>query len=252
MTVRLYWIPVSHPSQAARKMLDLKQVNYQLVRVLPMNQRLHLRLAGFSGGTVPALKLDGERVQGSRAIARALDERWPDPPLFPADPEQRQRVEAAERWGEEKLQSMARRIGRFGAARSVELRRWGAQGLPLPDLLARASGPLASYYARTLEADGLRASEASVRADVAAVPDMLDRVEQLLADGTLTLDPPNAAALQVLASVRLLDSYSDLHQYIGESRAAEAAREVFPKYPGPMPSFLPGAWLEPVARAYAS
>jgi hypothetical protein len=81
---------------------------------------------------------------------------------------------------------------------------------------------------------------------------MLDRVEQLLADGTLTLDPPNAAALQVLASVRLLDSYSDLHQYIGESRAAEAAREVFPKYPGPMPSFLPGAWLEPVARAYAS
>jgi glutathione S-transferase len=247
--VRLYWIPVSHPSQAARKMLDLKQVDYQLVGVLPMNQRLHLRLAGFSRGTVPALKLDGGRVQGSREIARALDERWPDPPLFPADPEQRRRVEEAERWGEERLQPVARRIGRFGAARSVELRRWGAQGLPLPALVARVSGPLAGYYARTVEADGRRASEASVQDDLAALPDMLADVERLLADGTLTLDPPNAATLQVLASVRLLDSYSDLHSYIGESRAAQAARDVFPRYPGPMPSFLPPEWLEPVARA---
>src|SRR5947209_11157339 len=118
MVARLYWIPVSHPSQAARRMLELKQVDYELVNVLPMTQRLHLRLAGFSRGTVPALKLDGRRVQGSREIARVLDESWPDPPLFPADPEQRRRVEEAERWGEEQLQPVARRIGRFGAARS--------------------------------------------------------------------------------------------------------------------------------------
>jgi glutathione S-transferase len=247
----LYWISVSHPSQAARKMLDLKQVDYELVNVLPMNQRLHLRLAGFRGGTVPALKVDGRRIQGSRAIARALDELWPEPALFPADPALRARVEEAERWGEEQLQPVARRIGRFGASRSLELRKWGARGLPLAGVVAWASGPVAVWYARTLEADGRRGTEAGVRADLDALPGLLSRVEELLSDGTLSTEPPNAATLQVLASVRLLDSYADLHEYIGETRAAIVARQLFPRYPGPIPRFLPPGWVDPVARAFA-
>src|SRR5437763_1450764 len=114
---------ISHPSQAARKMLDLKQVDYQLVEVLPMNQKVHLRLAGFRGGTVPAVKLDGRKLQGSRNISRALDARWPEPPLFPADPELRARVEEAEQWGEEQLQPIPRRLFRFAVANDAELRR---------------------------------------------------------------------------------------------------------------------------------
>ena len=62
-------------------MLDLKEVDYELVSVLALNQRLHVRLAGFRGGTVPALRVDGRRIQGSRQIARAADQLWPDPPL---------------------------------------------------------------------------------------------------------------------------------------------------------------------------
>src|SRR5581483_8236655 len=104
MAVVLYWMSISHPSQVARKMLDLKGVEYDVVDVLPMNQRIHLRLAGFRGGTVPAIKIDGRRIQGTRAIARALDDRWPEPPLLPADPTLRARVEEAERWGDEQLQ----------------------------------------------------------------------------------------------------------------------------------------------------
>jgi glutathione S-transferase len=97
-------------------MLDLKGVRYDLVEVRPPNQRLHLRLAGFPAGTVPTLKLDGRKVQGSRAISRALDERWPDP----------------------------------------ELRRWAvhSQRLPAPEVLAAAIRRLVSHYARTIEADG--------------------------------------------------------------------------------------------------
>ncbi len=251
MSARLYWIAVSHPSQAARKMLDLKQVDYELATVLPMNQRLHLRLAGFRRGTVPALKVDGRRIQGSREIARALDELWPEPALFPADAALRAAVQEAERWGEQQLQPVARRIGRFGAAHSLELRRWGAQGMLLPGLLARASAPVAGWYARTLEVDGRSGTNDGVRADLAALPDLLGHVEGLLSEGTLTTDPPNAATLQILSSVRLLDSYSDLHEYIGSTRAAAVARELFPRYPGPMPRFLPAQWLEPVASAFS-
>jgi len=52
MQARLYFMAISHPSHAARKMLDLKGVDYEVVAVMPLAQRLHLRLAGFRGGTV--------------------------------------------------------------------------------------------------------------------------------------------------------------------------------------------------------
>jgi glutathione S-transferase len=249
MAVRLYWTAVSHPSQAVRKMLDLKGVSYEIVNVLPFNQRVHLRLVGFRGGTVPAVKLDGRRVQGSREIARALDELWPEPPLFPADPELRARVEEAERWGEQQLQPVPRRLGRYAAWHELEIRRWGARsaGLPAPELVARITGPAARYFARTLESDGRRATtEAAARADLEAVPALLDRADKLLADGTLTLDPPNAATLQVLSSVCLLDSLADLHDVIGGRPCVVAARELFPRYPGPIPRGLPPQWLEAV------
>lgn len=134
MPVVLYWQAISHPSRAARKMLDLKGAEYAVVKVLPLNQRAHLRLAGFRGGTVPALKLDGRKIQGSRQISRALDERWPDPPLFPADPELRRRVEEAERWGDEEFQPIPRRLFRFGVARFPKLQRGrsAARGSPHP------------------------------------------------------------------------------------------------------------------------
>ena len=249
MAVRFYWTAVSHPSQAIRKALHLKGISYDLVNVLPFNQRIHLRAVGFRGGTVPAIKLDGRRVQGSREIARALDELRPEPPLFPADPALRARVESAERWGEQELQPVPRRLGRWGAATSLEVRRWGARSakLPAPELVARASAPPARYFARTLEADGRPGgTDEDARRDLESVPELLDRADQLLADGTLTLDPPNAATLQVLSAVALLSSFADLHEVIGGRPSVVAARELFPAYPGPIPRFLPRDWLEPI------
>ena len=109
---------------------------------------------------------------------------------------------------------------------------------------------MARYFARTLEVDGKRAkTEADARADLEALPGLLDRVDELLADGTLTLDRPNAATLQVLSSVALLDALADLHDAIGARRCGVAARELFPHYPGPIPRFLPPEWLAPLRQA---
>lgn len=253
MAVVLYRMAISHPSAAVRKMLELKRVEYELVEVVPLGQRLHLRLAGFRGGTVPALKLDGRKIQGSRAIAGALDERWPDPPLFPADAEFRARVQEAERWGEEELQPIPRRLFRFGVANVPELRRWvlRRQRLPAPGLVGAVLQPAVAYYARTIEADGRRASEAGVRADLAALPAMLARVDRLLADGTLTLDPPNAATLQILVTVRLLAGFEDLRDLVRAHVCAGPARKLFAKYNAKLPRFLDPAWLEPIDAAQA-
>ena len=248
MRVVLYWMSISHPSQVARKMLDLKSVEYELVDVVPLNQRIHLRLAGFSGSTVPALKLDGKRIQGSRQIARVLDERWPEPPLFPADPALRARVEEAERWGEKQLQPIPRRLFRYGVARNPQLRQRvvRAQRLPIPAVSAQAIRPAVEWYVRTVEADGRRATEAGVRADLAALPALLDHVDLLLADGTLTLDPPNAATVQIMASVNLMGRFADLSDLVASHACAEPARELFPNYRAELPPFLDPEWLEPM------
>lgn len=252
MRVILYWMAVSHPSQVARKMLELKNVEFETVDVLPLGQRVHLRLAGFRGGTVPALKLDGHKVQGSRRISRALDQMWPEPPLFPTDPVLRERVVVAERWGEETLQPVPRRIARYAAARSHAMRRSVAatQPLPAPGLVAALSGPVARYYAGSLEGDGRRGNEAGVRADLAAIPGLLDQADRLLADGTLAIDPPNAATLQVLSSVRLLCALDDLRELVSDP-CAKAAYELFPSYPVHIPAFLPRDWLPQRADAPA-
>ena len=53
---------------------------------------------------------DGTQVKTNRRIARFLDERHPDPPLFPVGEAQRAAVEEAERWGDEVFQMVARRL----------------------------------------------------------------------------------------------------------------------------------------------
>ncbi|MFI5123661.1 MAG: glutathione S-transferase N-terminal domain-containing protein, partial [Vicinamibacteria bacterium] len=125
MDAKLYVIPGSHPSRTAMMMLDRKGIAYQRVDLMPVVSKARLRATGFAGTTVPALKIDGQKVQGSREIARALDRIQPEPPLLPLDPDRRAAVEQAETWGDESLQPVARRV------------LWNA--------LKRDRAPLASY-----------------------------------------------------------------------------------------------------------
>ena len=107
--VKLYMFPGSNSVYTARLMLQHKGIEYREVRLLPGPHTMRLLALGFPTMAVPALKADGRRVQGTRWIARALDELVPERPLFPADPVQRKAVEDAERWGEG-FQNATRRI----------------------------------------------------------------------------------------------------------------------------------------------
>ncbi|MGH2856536.1 MAG: glutathione S-transferase family protein [Solirubrobacteraceae bacterium] len=250
MDAVLYFMAISHPCQAARKMLDVKGMDYRVVKVRAGAQRIQLRLAGFPRGTVPAIRLDGRRVQGTRAISRALDEACREPALFPSQPELRALVTEAERWGEEELQPIPRRLFRFMVAhdRSLQSCALRSQGLPSAAPLSAAIGLVSSYFARTIEADGRRATEAAVRADLAALPAMLDRVDRLLADGTLSLHPPNAATLQVLSSIHALLAFDDLAGTVGPHACAEPALELFGPNPAQVPHVLAPSWLVPLAE----
>src|SRR4051812_6394875 len=138
MGIKLYGTKPSPPVHSVRLMLEAKGLDYKAIWLLPGLHPVLLRTRGFRGGTVPALKIDGRKLQHSRAIARAIEEVRPEPPLFPAEPERRLEVEEAERWAEETLQDVPRRIVRWLSVHRPETRVMMAEeiGVPLPKLAA--------------------------------------------------------------------------------------------------------------------
>lgn len=240
MTATLYALTLSHPTRAARGMLEYKGVDYRNVDLVPGVHALALRALGFSGYTVPALKLDGRRIQGSLEISRELDRLIADPPLYPADPDLRRRVEEAEIWGEAELQAVPRRLARWSARNRLQVRRWMSRDVvhvPAPDLFAVANTPVAVLFAR---ASG--ATDEAVRADMANLHQTLDRVDALVADGTIGGDQPNAADFQVLSTVRSLLTFEDTRDAVEQHPSAAAAQRVFPDWAQPWPSALPREW----------
>jgi glutathione S-transferase len=237
--VTLYGTEASTPSQAARLMLEHKQIDYDVVWLLPGFHPALVRAYGFRGWTVPALKLDGRKVQNSRQIARALEEYRPDPPLFPADPGRRRDVEEAERWGEEVLQNPPRQIFRWMAARRQAMRAQIARevGLPLPGLVAATNAPVARLMARRAGAD-----DNAVRAALAAMPSLLDHVDELLAQGVIG-EEPNAADFQIVPSLRILINMEDTAPMVAGRPCEAWATRLLPEFPAQAPRHLPEQWL---------
>lgn len=246
MTIRLYVAPGSAPSMTARLLLEHKGIEYKRRDLIHPTHRLLLRMMGFPGSTVPALRLaDGSRVQGSRAIARRLEELRPEPPLFPSDPEERAAVEEAERWGDEELQALPRRIAFWGIRRdrsSVRSFLEGARiGVPT-GIAARTSAPVTWLSARVTGSD-----DEAVRSDLAALPAMIDQIDRLIESGTIGGEPRNAADFQIAPNVALLLCFSQIREAIGHRPAAALARQVAPDYPGSAGAVFPERWLAGLA-----
>jgi len=241
---KLIGVPASHPTRAVELMLERKRIPYERVDIPNQVHKIVLPLLHYPYRTVPVLKLDGRRIQRSTAIARALDETVPDPPLFPRDPERRARVEAEEAWADGELQDCARRIMRWAAKHdraSVASVAEGAR-LPFPPAVVRASLPLLGPLVMAT----IRVDNDETRAELAALAGHLERVESLLADGVIGGDEPNAADYQVATSVRLLLLSDDLRALLAERPAGRFALRLVPDYPGRMRASFPREWLAPL------
>jgi glutathione S-transferase len=237
---KLYVIPGSHPSRAAMLMLERKGIPYKRVDLIPVLSKGVLRAHRFPGVTVPALKLDGTRVQGSREIARELDRVQPEPALFPADPEKRAKVEEAEAWGNE-FQQKPRRLSWWAFKRDrAPMRSYSEEarlGIPV-GLAVKMGGPLVALSARFNAA-----TDENVSADLASLRADLDRIDAWIADGVIGGPEPNAADFQLAPSVRLLMSFDDLRPYVESRPCGELARRVVPDFPGRTPPVFPAEWL---------
>ena len=86
-----------------------------------------------------------------------------------------------------------------------------------------------------------------VERTVALIPVLLDRVEELIAEGTIGGPEPNAADFQIATSIRVLISFEDLAPLIERRKAGRFALGIIPAYPTTVPAgFVPAAWLEPL------
>ena len=218
----LYAIPGSHPSAAIAALLDAKEVRYRRVDLIPVLSRPWLRVLGFPGGTVPALRLDGRRISGSRAIVRGLG----------VDPGDRE----IEEWGDETFQGIARRIALRGLASS----RAGTAGVlaetrvtpRLPQALVLLVAPAILRLETLLH----RATLDAVRADIADLGATLDRIDGWLESGRIGSAEPTGADYQVAGSLRLLLAFDDLAPSFAGRPSVAFATRVIPRFPGRVPT----------------
>jgi glutathione S-transferase len=234
----------------AQGLLAHKGIQFTRVDLLPGLSRTALAALRFPERTVPAMVIDGRKVQGSRTIAQELDRLQPDPPLFPTDAAGRDAVLEVERWGDEELQSSVRTIMLWAAARvpSARLSYLEEARIGLPHgLAAKTGGPLVALATRLNDA-----TEENARAALAALPAQLQRVDDEIAAGTIGGEQLNAADYQVGGSLRLALTSQDLRPFIDSRPAGKLARRALPNFAGDLPPTIPDPKLEPLRTPAAA
>jgi glutathione S-transferase len=227
-------------------LLEHKRIPYRRVDLIPTLHPVMVRLLGFPAearrtdqlgtgnhwrisiadrlGTVPALRLNGERVQTNRNLSRFLDRVRPDPPLFPADPERRRSVEEAEAWGDE-FQMPARRL-LVAAALGGTLRNGGDHGR-LGFLLYKS--PRVRKRMMPVLARSFEVNKSSERELLDELPAMLDRVDEWIAAGVLNGDELNAADYMIVSSLALLTYRTDVEPLVMSRPAGALVDRVLPE-----------------------
>jgi glutathione S-transferase len=246
---KLYVIPGSHACRSAMLMLEHKGLPYRRVDVVTLTHPVVARLHGFDAGgekrvagsrrtgpirfgdrlgTVPALNADGEKVSTNGQIARFLDDRHPEPSLFPGDPAQRRAVEDAERWANETLQMAARRVPLAWAVQQpAEMSRCTADGrmgylLYRRELTRRLIVPVLGRVV-------FNASPAVDRELLTELVEMLDRIDAWIADGVLGGEQLNAADFMIAPSLALILYRPDIHPLFEGRPALELVDRLLPE-----------------------
>lgn len=215
--------------------LELKGLEYERID-FPHTERLERmqEIYGEGRATVPGATIDGEPVHGSRAIMARLEQLAPEPQLYPSEA-----VREAERWGDEELQDLGRCLP------------WGAMYFR-PEAMGSFAGgdpldpPGTDFAIKFVRATWRYHHITAVRIheDLAGLPAKIRHIEQLAHDGVIGGEQPNAADLQIGATIRVLLPLADLRPLLSDTTAERIAMTLFPNYPGEVPSgAYPAGWV---------
>ncbi len=174
----LWHIGLSHYSEKARWALDHKEIPHsrRAVTIPGTHILASMWLTRGASQTFPVLAIGGRRIGDSTEIIAELEERFPEPPLYPADPEQRQRALELEDFFDEELGSHIRLLGFHELGKDPE-RFEAVIASTTPGAVARL-GSGAVTYARTYTGlrFGVRSEESAelARAKIVAALDCLE------------------------------------------------------------------------------
>ncbi|HEY5052062.1 MAG TPA: glutathione S-transferase family protein, partial [Solirubrobacterales bacterium] len=173
----LWQIEISHFSEKARWALAYKGVEHKRHSPLPGTHiPVAMWLTRGSQQTFPVLALDGRNIGDSTAIIAALESRYPDPALYPADPQERRRALELEDFFDEELGPNMRLVA-FHALIGDPERFGDIAAAALPAALGRAkglAGAYASFYTSTRFGANNDAAAERARVKVLEALDRLD------------------------------------------------------------------------------
>jgi glutathione S-transferase len=99
--ITLHQYEISPYCNKVRRILHLKRQPYR-IREVPVSRSFSVKRIN-PVGKLPCLEHDGHYVSDSTDIAHYLEEKFPDPPLLPKDPELRGFCHILEDWADESL-----------------------------------------------------------------------------------------------------------------------------------------------------
>ena len=174
----LWHIEISHYSEKARWALAYKGVEHRRRAPLPgAHMGVALWLTRGEQKTFPILSLDGRNVGDSSAIIEALERRFPDPPLYPADPAQRRRALELEEFFDEQVAPHVRHLA-FHEMRGDPERLRAIAEETAPSALP---GAAAAAYARVFSNLRWNAGDSeAAEVDRMKIAAAFDRIEQEL------------------------------------------------------------------------
>lgn len=205
MTATLYAIPGSHAVRAGELMLEHKRVAFRRVNFPPGPHRVLVRMVGFKGDRVPAVRFeDGSGAQGTRELPRVLDAMIPERRLVPGDPAGLE----AEAWADEVLQQWARRMVAAAGSRDPDsLSGRGADG---------RLGVLLTGNDRSRRVVGravlviFRAGKQQRRDDLERTGAILGRIDEWIDEGVLNGEELRSPDYAVAASLALVEYILEL------------------------------------------
>ena len=112
MSIPILWhLDISPFNEKARWTLDYKGIPHERRSVFPGVQGPYARFILRGGtSTLPVIDVDGKRIGDSTRIIEELERRWPDPPLYPADPDERRAALELEEFFDEHCAHEIRRV----------------------------------------------------------------------------------------------------------------------------------------------
>jgi glutathione S-transferase len=178
----LWQIKVSHYSEKVRWALEYKGVEHER-KAPPPGPHMVLALVKSRGAskTFPLLDLDGRTYADSTEIVNALEERWPDPPLYPADPEERRRALELEDFFDEEVGPYSRLYAWHEITRDPDTAaKILREEMPAPlRRAARFTVPVAAGFLQLRY--GVKSDEAAAEARV-KIEEGFDRLDAELGD----------------------------------------------------------------------